>query len=434
MATVSAQKSSKSLLEIFNTTRERTLELVQTLEKDDFGIQTALYTSPPKWHLGHVSWLYEVVMSKTNTNYQFYSKEFSEYLNSYYQQFGIPHDKGERGIASRPTVDQILEYFEIITTRVREFINSGVDEKSKYLLTMAFHHECQHQELLTYDLQHLLADVYKPVKKIPRPQASLVEQKSILIKGGVYSMGYNGTDYSYDIELPEHKVYLNDYKIDTYPITNGEYLKFIEDGGYENFTFWLSDGWEKVKENDWKAPMYWIKEDQWYVQDFLGKREINPNEPVCHVSFYEAAAYCKWAGKRLPTEAEWEKACCWDEQKQTKTIFPWGDEQPKEDQANLLESHLWAQTAIGSYPKGSSPSGCQQMIGDVWEWTSSEFTGYPGFKTGFDEYNDKWFTNQKVLRGGSFGTPKMSIRGSYRNFFRLDERWLFSGFRCAEDI
>jgi len=434
MATVSAQKSSKSFLEIFNNTREQTLELVQTLEKDDFGIQTAFYTSPPKWHLGHVSWLYEIVMSKINPNYQFYSKEFSEYLNSYYQQFGTPHDKGERGIASRPTVDQIFEYFEIINTRVREFINSRVNEKAKYLLTMAFHHECQHQELLTYDLQHLLADVYKPVKKISRPQSSQVEQKSIVIKGGLYSMGYNGTDYSYDIELPEHKVFLNDYKIDTYPITNGQYLEFIDDGGYENFKFWLSDGWEKVKENNWKAPMYWINEDQWYVQDFIGKREINPKEPVCHVSFYEAAAYSKWANKRLPTEAEWEKACCWNEQKQIKTIFPWGNEEPKEDQANLLESHLWAQTEIGTYPNGKSSVGCQQMIGDVWEWTSSEFIGYPGFKTGFDEYNDKWFTNQKVLRGGSFGTPKMSIRGSYRNFFRLDERWLFSGFRCAEDI
>jgi len=434
MTTISAQQSSQSLLELFNTTRARTLELVQTLEKDDFVVQTAFYMSPPKWHIGHVSWLYEVVLSKTDTNYQFYSKEFSEYLNSYYQQFGIPHDKAKRGLASRPTVDQIFEYFEIVNTRVREFINSGVDETSKYLLTMAFHHECQHQELLAYDLQHLLADVYKPVKKITRPQASLVEQESILIKGGLYSMGYNGTDYSYDIELPEHKIYLNDYKIDAFPITNGQYLKFIEDGGYENFKFWLSDGWEKVKENHWKAPMYWIKEDHWYVQDFLGKRKINPNEPVCHVSFYEADAYSNWAGKRLPTEAEWEKACCWDEQKQTKTVFPWGNEEPKESQANLLESHLWAQTEIGTFPAGKSSAGCQQMIGDVWEWTSSEFTGYPGFKTRFDEYNDKWFTNQKVLRGGSFGTPKMSIRGSYRNFFRLDERWLFSGFRCAEDI
>jgi len=255
MATVSAQKSSQSLLELFNTTRARTLELVQTLEKDDFVVQTAYYMSPPKWHIGHVSWLYEVVLSKTTPNYQFYSKEFSEYLNSYYQQFGIPHDKGKRGLESRPTVDQILEYFETINIRVKEFINSGIDETAKYHLTMAFHHECQHQELLVYDLQHLLADVYKPVKKAQRPQSIPVEQKSIPIKGGVYSMGYNGTDYSYDIELPEHKVYLNDYKIDAFPITNGQYLKFIEDGGYENFTFWLSDGWDKVKENNWKEPI-----------------------------------------------------------------------------------------------------------------------------------------------------------------------------------
>ena len=180
--------------------------------------------------------------------------------------------------------------------------------------------------------------------------------------------------------------------------------------------------------------MYWEKIDgQWNIRDFLGTRKLNPKEPVCHVSYYEADAYCKWAGKRLPTEAEWEKAACWNEEKQQKTIFPWGNNEPTENHANLLESYHWGCVEIGSYPNGVSPSGCHQMIGDVWEWTASEFIGYPGFKSGFDEYNDKWFTNQKVLRGGSFGTPKMSIRGSYRNFFRLDERWLFSGFRCAEN-
>jgi len=436
MATLSAQKSSQSLFEQFNTTRERTLELVKTLEKDDFVVQTAYYMSPPKWHLGHVSWLYEVVLSKTNQNYQFYSKEFSDYLNSYYQQFGEPQDKGKRGLVSRPTVDQIFEYFDTISNRVREFFNSDkLDGKAKYLFTMAIHHECQHQELLVYDLQHLLADTYKPVKKNQRLQPVDIEQKSVEIKGGIYTMGYNGSDYCYDVELPEHKVYLNYYKIDTFPVTNGQYLQFIDDGGYEDFKFWLSDGWEKVKQEKWTAPMYWEKEnDQWFIQDFLGKRKVNPNEPVCHVSFYEADAYSKWAGKRLPTEAEWEKAACWDEQKQTKTIFPWGNDEPSENHANLLESYLWAQTEIGSYPDGKSPAGCYQMIGDVWEWTASEFVGYPGFKTGFDEYNDKWFTNQKVLRGGSFGTPRMSIRGSYRNFFRLEERWLISGFRCVEDV
>ncbi|MFB5645386.1 MAG: ergothioneine biosynthesis protein EgtB [Nitrosopumilaceae archaeon] len=436
MTTVPEQQSKEVLLEQFNETRTRTLELVKTLEKDDFVVQTAFFMSPPKWHIGHVSWIYEAILSKIDKNYEFYSKEFSEYLNSYYQQFGTPQDKGRRGIVSRPTVDQIFEYFDVINQRVGNFLkNNTLSVEASRLITMGFHHECQHQELLVYDLQHLLADQYRPVKKNSPPKPSTAEQKSVQIKGGLYTMGYNGNDYCYDIELPEHKIYLNDYRIDMFPITNEQYLKFIDDGGYTDYKFWLSDGWEKVKENNWEAPMYWEKIDgQWMTQDFVGKRKINPKEPVCHVSFYEASAYCKWAGKRLPTEAEWEKAACWNEAKQTKSIFPWGNNAPASSQANLLESYLWNCSEIGAYPEGKSPSGCQQMIGDVWEWTSSEFNGYPGFKTGFDEYNDKWFTNQKVLRGGSFGTPKMSIRGSYRNFFRLDERWLFSGFRCAEDI
>jgi len=436
MTTVPEQQSKKSLLQQFNETRSRTLELVKTLEKDDFVVQTAFYMSPPKWHIGHVSWMYEAILSKIDKNYEFYSKEFSEYLNSYYQQFGVPQDKGRRGLASRPTVDQIFEYFQIVNQRIESFLqNATLSAEASKLIVMGFHHECQHQELLVYDLQHLLADQYRPVRKNSPPTPSTIEQKPVKVKGGLYTLGYNGRDYCYDIELPEHKIYLEDYRIDSLPVTNEHYLKFIEDGGYNDYKFWLSDGWEKVKENNWNAPMYWEKiGGQWMTQDFVGKRKINPKEPVCHVSFYEANAYCKWAGKRLPTEVEWEKAACWDEEKQRKTIFPWGNEEPSSSHANLLESYLWNCSEIGSHPEGVSPSGCHQMIGDVWEWTSSEFVGYPGFKTGFNEYNDKWFTNQKVLRGGSFGTPKMSIRGSYRNFFRLDERWLFSGFRCAEDI
>ena len=426
----------RTLVEQFQETRSRTLELVKTLEKDDFIVQTAFFMSPPKWHIGHVSWIYEAIMSKLDKNYEFYSKEFSEYLNSYYQQFGVPQDKGLRGVVSRPTVDQIFQYFNTINQRVEKFIESqSLNSDSMRLITMGLHHECQHQELLVYDLQHLLAEQYKPTRKNNIVKQNSVEKKSVHIKGGIYNLGYNGKDYCYDIELPEHKVFLNDYKIDVFPITNQQYMEFIEDGGYEMYKYWLSDGWEKVKTNKWNAPMYWEKiNDKWHVRDFLGIREINPNEPVNHVSYYEAEAYCKWAGKRLPTEAEWEKAACWNEETQQKTEFPWGNESPTEEKCNLLESHYWGCTEIGTYPQGSSSSGCQQMIGDIWEWTSSEFTGFPGFKTGFDEYNDKWFTNQKVLRGGSFGTPKMSIRASYRNFFRLDERWLFSGFRCAEDI
>jgi len=423
------------LLEQFRETRSRTLELVKTLEKDDFVVQTAFFMSPPKWHLGHVSWIYEAIMSKLDKNYEFYSKEFSEYLNSYYQQFGVPHDKGLRGVISRPTVDQIFQYFNIINQRVEHFIKSkNLSDEDQRLITMGFHHECQHQELMIYDLQHLLADQYRPVNKSEPPATLEIVPKSIDIQGGVYTLGYNGKNYCYDIELPEHRVFLEDYIIDSFPVTNQQYQEFIDDGGYETFKYWLSDGWEKVKKNNWKAPKYWEKiEEDWKVRDFRGLHKLNPVEPVCHVSFYEADAYCKWAGKRLPNEAEWEKAACWDEISQQKTVFPWGNDPPSEKKANLLESRLWGCTSVGSYPEGVSHYGCHQMVGDVWEWTSSEFTGYPGFKSGFDEYNDKWFTNQKVLRGGSFGTPKMSIRGSYRNFFRLDERWLFSGFRCVEN-
>jgi len=429
------QSAQSILLEKFNETRARTLELVKTLEKDDFGVQTAFYTSPAKWHLGHVSWLNEIVLSKATNNYEFYSDEFSEYLNSYYNQFGTPHDKAKRGVMSRPTADEILEYFEIITQKVSNTMQGPLSDETSYLFTMAIHHECQHQELLVYDFQHLLADQYRPVRKNQPPKPVDIQRNGVKIDGGLYEMGYSGNDYCYDIEQPEHKVYLNDYEIENFPVTNGDYLEFMNDGGYDDFSFWLSDGWDAVKKNQWSAPMYWEKKDGvWFTRDFVGERKIDYNEPVCHVSFYEASAFCKWAGKRLPTEAEWEKAALWNNEKKEKTIFPWGNEQPSEKNANVLESYNWNCTKIGSYPKGESSYGCHQMIGDVWEWTSSEFVGYPGFKSRFDEYNDKWFTNQKVLRGGSFATPGISIRGTYRNFFRLDERWLISGFRCVSDI
>jgi len=429
------QKTQNTLLKQFEETRSRTLELVKTLEKDDFGVQTAYFTSPPKWHLGHVSWLNEIVLSKTQKNYEFYSEEFSKYLNSYYNQFGKPHDKAKRGLMSRPTVDQILEYYDIITKKVTDVLQNSLTPETSYLFTMSIHHECQHQELLVYDLKHLLGDQYRPVRMTTVEKPSSLKQESIKIPGGIYKMGYSGNDFCYDIELPEHKVYLNDFQIENFPVTNAQYLEFIEVGGYDDFSFWLSDGWDVAKKNEWKAPMYWEKEDgEWFTRDFVGKRKINPNEPVCHVSFYEAMAFCKWAGKRLPTEAEWEKAALWNDEENSKTIFPWGNQPPTQNHANLLDSCIWSCTNVGSYENGKSHYGCYQMIGDVWEWTSSEFVGFPGFKSGFDEYNDKWFTNQKVLRGGSFGTPALSMRGSYRNFFRLDERWMFSGFRCVKDI
>lgn len=423
---------------MFAETRGRTLQLVRTLERDDFMVQTAFYTSPPKWHLGHVSWLHEVVLGRISAGYRPCHPEGSaEYLNSYYNQFGRPHDKGSRGAVSRPTLDQVLAYFDEVSRRVAGFLGENeVDGRCTTLLMTSINHECQHQELLVYDLQHILADRYRPAARSappPRPPAPADQPPMVDVRGGIYSMGHSGGGFCYDVELPEHRVYLDDFRIGRYPVTNGEYMGFVDGGGYGDFRYWLADGWEKVKENGWEAPMYWERAGgSWHTADFGGRRPVNPDEPVVHVSFYEADAFCRWAGKRLPTEAEWEKAACWSERRRAKAAFPWGDDPPSADRCNLLESHLWKASEIGSYPGGGSECGCQHMIGDVWEWTSSEFVGYPGFRTGFEEYNDKWFANQKVLRGGSFGTPSSSIRGSYRNFFRPDERWMFAGIRCAE--
>ena len=452
-----AVSESHRLITLFRETRARTRSMVSTLEPDDFTIQTAFFTSPAKWHVGHVSWIYEAVMGKIDEEYGFEEGEISAYLNSYYQQFGAPHDKGRRGAVSRPTTRQMFEYFEGVSGKVERFVAkhryaidgaaggdraSGGDAASDTarLLEMGMHHECQHQELMVYDLQHMLADRYvpapamkKPVPQCDGPRARDAERQ-VLIEGGLYAMGYGGSGYCYDIELPEHKTYLEPYLIDVYPITNGQYMEFVGDGGYDTYRYWLSDGWERVRENGWKAPMYWERGEngKWYTRDFAGYRQVDPMEPVCHVSYYEADAYAKWAGKRLPTEAEWEMAACQSRDARRKNAYPWGDDAPTPDRCNLLESGVWKCSRIGSYPGGASSCGCQQMIGDVWEWTSSEFVGYPGFKSGFDEYNDKWFANQKVLRGGSFGTPAASIRASYRNFFRLDERWMIAGFRCAQ--
>jgi ergothioneine biosynthesis protein EgtB len=257
------------------------------------------------------------------------------------------------------------------------------------------------------------------------------------IEGGLFWLGYAGNDFAYDNEKPSHLVYVQDFAIDRVPVSNGEYLNFIRDGGYTNFEWWFSEGWECVHREGWQAPLYWEKQGgQWMIRNFSGlnRAEDKASEPVTHVSFYEASAYAKWTGKRLPTEAEWEKAACLPPEETARLNFPWGDEGPDATKANLYESELWGVAPVGSFPEGKSKYGCYQMIGDVWEWTTSDYVPYPGFKPDFDEYNDKWFVGQKVLRGGSYATPQSHIRATYRNFFHPDERWMISGFRCAKTI
>ena len=427
--------------------RQTTMELFEPLSIEDAVMQSDPFGSPPNWHLAHVTWFFHKILEEYGLKANDGKVVNSDYLNSYYQRYKRILPKSERGKFPRPTVNQTLEYRKDIEKRLLKMLEridkeDALTEKFAYDFMLANQHEMQHQELMIYDLQHYFnryqdpTDNYSPkYMKEFRKRNKVVEGDMVTIPGGIYYLGFNGSGFSYDNELPEHKVYLQPYQIDIYPVTNADYMTFISSGGYGDYRFWLADGWDFISQNNWKAPLYWENIDgQWYKKDFHGIAKVPPEQPVTNVSYYEADAYARWMGKRIPTEAEWEKASSWNEELQKKTKYPWGDELPTEDHANVLESWIWSASDIGTYPMGKSYYGCHQMIGDVWEWTSSEYVLYPRFKSRFQEYTDKWSINQKVLRGGSFATSKNQIRNSYRNYFKPHERILFSGFRCAKDL
>jgi ergothioneine biosynthesis protein EgtB len=439
--------SLEELIKEFTTVRKNTINLFKPLRIEDTVIQSNNFGSPPNWHIAHVTWFFQKILEKYGDKKLSNIKIHLDYLNSYYHKFGEILPKNERGRFPRPTVEETLKYRTIIERQIIVFLrelelSNKISEETLYDIMLGNQHEMQHQELMVYDFQHYFQrfpyeyDNYKPIKVKNPPLA--VEQPTgmVDIPEGIYELGFNGKDFCYDNELPEHKVYLQPFKIDVIPITNGKFIEFIKDGGYEDYRYWLADGWELVVEQGWKAPLYWEykkEEDAWIKKDFRGINKIESDEPVTNISYYEADAYARWAGLRLPTEAEWEKAASWNDDLRIKTMYPWGNEKPTCKHANLMESYLWAPTKVGSYPSGKSYYGCHQMIGDVWEWTSSEYVLYPRFKSRFAEYTDKWSINQKVLRGGSFATPSNQIRNSYRNYFKPHERVLFAGFRCVKD-
>ena len=448
----SGESKTRSLLSLYRGVRARTMEIVAPLETEDYVIQTAEFMSPPRWHIGHTSWFFETVLQAHQPGYQVYSEEYLFYFNSYYEGFGARIERPKRGTRSRPTVKDTVAYRNHIDEQMLAFLES-LESKPEMdtvlaLVRLGLEHEMQHQELLVYDIKHLLCDQYDaPIKAAPASSAKVDGMAEI--EGGLFWMGYDSrgssptvregsvAPFAFDNEKPAHQVFLQDYALDRAPVSNGDFLEFIRDGGYQNFRWWFSEGWEVVNRDEWRAPLYWeLHDDQWMIRDFAGLHavESKANEPVCHVSFFEASAFAKWAGKRLPTEGEWEKAATFDPKTRERTTFPWGDDQPDESKANLFENGLWAPAPLGAFPAGQNAYGCQQMIGDVWEWTTSDYVPYPGFKSEFDEYNDKWFVNQKVLRGGSFATPQVHIRSTYRNFFHAHERWMTSGFRCAKDV
>lgn len=439
-----AKPQTQSIADLYQRVRARTLEIVAPLEIEDYVIQTAEFMSPPRWHIGHTSWFFETVLQKFQPGYKTYSEEFLFYFNSYYEGFGARIERPKRGTRSRPTVAETKRYRTHIDEQMSRFIENVSDRNdAKTILAivrLGLEHEMQHQELLVYDIKHLLCDQFNAPMK-PAPRSVEAVSGMVEIEGGLFELGYaratSNNDFAFDNEKPAHKVYLEDFLIERAPVSNGDYLEFMNDGGYRDFRWWHSAGWEKVNQERWQAPLYWEQYGgEWMIRDFAGLRLAKDklNEPVSHVSFLEASAYAKWAGKRLPTEAEWEKAARFSPDSNARSDFPWGHSAPNESNGNLFENGLWSVAPIGAFPKGQSAYGCHQMIGDVWEWTVSDYAPYPGFKSEFDEYNDKWFVGQKVLRGGSFATPRAHIRATYRNFFYPHERWMIAGFRCAKDL
>ena len=430
-----------SIADLYTQVRARTMQIVAPLEIEDYVIQTADFMSPPRWHIGHTSWFFETVLQAYKPGYRVYSEDFLFYFNSYYEGFGVRIERPKRGTKSRPTVKETVAYRNHIDEQVLALLQSPERlpnaETVLSLVRLGLEHEMQHQELLVYDIKHLLCDQFDaPMKPLPKPRVKVEGMAEI--EGGLFWLGSDGTtEFSFDNEKPAHQVFLQDFALDKALVSNGQFLDFINDGGYENFRWWFSEGWETVNREHWRAPLYWeLLDGEWMIRDFSGLHSAasKKDEPVTHVSFFEASAFAKWAGKRLPTEGEWEKAACYDAQRKVKNAFPWGDADPDSGKTNLFENGYWSVAPIGAFPGGASAYGCQQMIGDVWEWTTSDYVPYPGFKSEFDEYNDKWFVNQKVLRGGSFATPQLHIRSTYRNFFHTHERWMISGFRCARDV
>ena len=458
MSTVSQKPISAihpASVELYQAVRARTMQLVAPLEIEDYVIQTAEFMSPPRWHIGHTSWFFETVLQAHQPGYKVYSEDYLFYFNSYYEGFGARIERPKRGTKSRPTVRDTVAYRQHIDAQMLVFLESieGRPEAETVLalVRLGLEHEMQHQELLVYDIKHLLCDQFDaPVRPAPAATAKVAGMAEI--EGGLFWLGYGdrsvrtgqsgarpprSKEFAFDNEKPAHQVFMQDYALDRALVSNGDFLEFIRDGGYQNFRWWFSEGWAAVNDESWTAPLYWeIHDDVWMIRDFTGlyPAESKANEPVSHVSFFEASAFAKWAGKRLPTEAEWEKAAVFDPKAGQRHNFPWGNGEPDETKANLFENGIWAPAPVGAFPEGQNSYGCQQMIGDVWEWTTSDYVPYPGFKSEFDEYNDKWFVNQKVLRGGSYATPQIHIRSTYRNFFHANERWMVSGFRCAKDL
>jgi ergothioneine biosynthesis protein EgtB len=406
----------------FHRIRKDSELLCAPLELEDYSIQTMPEVSPPKWHLAHTSWFFETMLLKPYlADYREYNAKFSELFNSYYDTIGAYHPRMQRGLLSRPTVKQVYRYRAHVDEHINTLLSQANHPQWPEItrrMIIGVNHEQQHQELMLTDIKHIFA--YNPLRpeyrELQPAQGSAVKLNWVRFAGGLHSIGFDGEGFAYDNEGPRHKVYLNDYYLASRPVTNAEFMEFIDDGGYQQPDYWLSDAWQKILQQHWQAPLYWEQRDgQWWYMTLSGMQPVNKHAPVCHVSYYEAAAYARWAGARLPNEAEWENAA---------TELP--------AMGNFREKD-WLQPA----PPTTDSENLLQMFGDVWELTQSPYTPYPGYNAEagpLGEYNGKFMSSQMVLRGGSCVTPLDHIRPTYRNFFYPAERWQFSGFRLAKDV
>ena len=423
LVTPTEQPIDASQTDRFLGVRALTEQLAAPLSPEDQTVQSMPDASPTKWHLAHTTWFFETFLLRPHLRgYKPFDPAYEYLFNSYYEAVGPRHPRPQRGMVTRPGVEQVLGYRRHVTAAMVELIgaapsgNDGTEWAG--VLELGLHHEQQHQELILMDIKHLLSlNPLRPAYAagaVAKAAATAAPLSWVEFEGGLMTIGHDGAGFAFDNEGPSHRAWVDPFALATRLVTCGEYAQFIDDGGYRRPEFWLSAGWDCVNQRGWDAPLYWQKDgDAWQVFTLGGLQPMRSDEPVCHVSAYEAAAYAKWAGQRLPREIEWEVAAA--------------------DVA--LDGNLLGSGLLNAAP--APGPGLVQMIGDVWEWTASPYVAYPGYREppgAIGEYNGKFMANQMVLRGGCTATPRDHIRTTYRNFFPPDARWMFGGIRLAEDL
>jgi ergothioneine biosynthesis protein EgtB len=415
------------LLERYRQTRNLSVELCRPLRPEDYRIQSMPDVSPPWWNLGHTSWFFAKNLLEPFGLYSEDDARLEFVMNSYYESLGPRIRRDHRGLVTRPSNDEVYQFRASVDGRVETLLRSAGGEdlnRLRFLITTGVQHEQQHQELLVTEIKHILGsnvpelrEAYRPA--VPGCSSRAPDLRFVPFEGGLYDFGNLDGGWCWDNEMPVHKAWLDGFALANQLVTNGEYLEFMADGGYRNPLLWLSNGWAKVKEQGWEAPLYWEKGekdgDRWRVWTLSGVRDVDLDEPVAHVGFYEADAFARWQSARLPTEREWEHAA-------RIAGFPGRG-------GNFLDTG-----ALHPRPAHENDSDLLQLGGDLWEWTSNHYEPYPGYRP-FEgplmEYNGKFMDNVRVLRGGSCATPENHIRASYRNFWAGDTRFQFTGIRLA---